>query len=49
MSKTVTVRVPDKLNLEQCQKVLVAVLTKAGHTQLLLGIQNQFRERSRPR
>ena len=42
MSKTVTVRVPDKLNLEQCQKVLAAVLTKAGHTNCYSGFKISF-------
>ena len=42
MSKTVTVRVSDKMNLEQCQKVLAAVLTKAGHTHCYSGFKLSF-------
>ena len=42
MSKNVTVYVHDKLNLEQCQKVLAAVLTKAGHTGCFSGFKIGF-------
>jgi hypothetical protein len=42
MSKNVTVLVHDKLNLEQCQKVLAAVLTKAGHTGCFSGLKISF-------
>ena len=42
MSKSFTVHAPDKLNLEQCQKVLAAVLTKAGHTQCFSGLKISF-------
>lgn len=42
MSKIVTVHVHDKMNLEQCQKVLAAVLTKAGHTGCFSGLKIGF-------
>jgi hypothetical protein len=40
--KTVTVRVPDNLNLEQSQKLLASVLGKAGHPFCLSGLQINF-------
>jgi hypothetical protein len=42
MSKNITVHVHDKLNLEQCQKVLASVLTKAGHTGCFSGFKISF-------
>lgn len=44
MSKTVTVHVSNKMNLEQCQKVLAAVLTKAGHTHCYSGFKLSFED-----
>jgi hypothetical protein len=40
--KVVTVRVPEKLTLEQCQKVLVAVLGKAGCPHCFSGLNISF-------
>jgi hypothetical protein len=40
--KSVTVRVPNNLNLEQSQKLLAAVLGKAGHPMCLSGLQINF-------
>jgi hypothetical protein len=40
--KTVTVRVPEKLNLEQSQKLLASVLGKAGHPFCLSGMNINF-------
>jgi hypothetical protein len=40
--KTVTVRVPDTLTLEQSQKVLASVLGKAGHPFCLSGLNIYF-------
>jgi hypothetical protein len=42
MSKNLTVYVHDKMNLEQCQKVLSAVLTRAGHTGCFSGFKIGF-------
>ena len=42
MSKTITVHAPDKMNLEQCQKALAAILTKAGHTGCFSGFKISF-------
>ena len=36
--KTVSVRVPDNLTLEQCQRVLASVLGKAGHPTCYSGL-----------
>lgn len=40
--KNVTVRVSEKLNLDQCQKVLAAVLHKAGHPTCVSGLNIYF-------
>jgi hypothetical protein len=40
--KKVTVRVHEFLNLEQSQKVLAAVLTRAGHPQCYSGFNISF-------
>ena len=40
--KAVTVRVPDKLTLEQSQKVLATVLGKAGHPTCFSGLKIGF-------
>jgi hypothetical protein len=40
--KSVTVRVSEPLNLEQCQKVLSAVLAKAGHPNCYSGFNISF-------
>jgi hypothetical protein len=40
--KALTVRVPEKLNLEQCQKVLASVLGKAGHPGCFSGFKISF-------
>jgi hypothetical protein len=40
--KTVSVRVPDNLTLEQCQRVLASVLGKAGHPTCYSGLNISF-------
>jgi len=40
--KSVTVHAPHSMTLEQCQKVLAAVLTKAGHTGCFSGFKISF-------
>lgn len=40
--KAVTVRVPDKLTLEQSQKVLATILGKAGHPACFSGFNIGF-------
>lgn len=40
--KSVTVRVSEPLNLEQCQKVLSSVLNKAGHPNCYSGFNLSF-------
>jgi hypothetical protein len=40
--KTVTVHVPEKLNLEQCQKLLASVLGKVGHPGCYSGFNINF-------
>jgi len=40
--KVVTVRVPEKLNLEQCQKILASVLGKVGHPGCYSGFNINF-------
>lgn len=40
--KNVTVRVHENLNLEQSQKVLAAVLNRAGHPQCYSGFNLSF-------
>jgi hypothetical protein len=40
--KQVTVRVPDKMNLEQSQKLLAAVLGKVGHPHCYSGFKITF-------
>ncbi|ADV80863.1 hypothetical protein [Terriglobus saanensis] len=40
--KTVTVRVPESLNLESCQKVLASVLGKVGHPTCYSGFNINF-------
>jgi len=40
--KSVSVRVPDKLTLEQSQKVLATILGKAGHPTCLSGLKISF-------
>jgi hypothetical protein len=40
--KAITVRVPEKLSLEQCQKVLASVLGKAGHPGCFSGFNISF-------
>jgi hypothetical protein len=40
--KTVTVRVPANLSLEQSQKVLASVLGKAGHPTCYSGLKISF-------
>jgi len=42
MMKNVTVHVPDKLNLEQSQKLLAQVLGKVGHPACYSGINISF-------
>ena len=42
--RTITVRVPPKLNLEQAQKVLTNVLGKAGHPNCFSGFDIRFAE-----
>ena len=42
MSKAITVHAPDKMNLEQCQKALASILTKAGHTGCFSGFKISF-------
>ena len=42
--KAVTVRVPAHLNLEQSQKVLAAVLVKAGHPNCYSGFKISFED-----
>jgi hypothetical protein len=42
MMKVVTVRVPEKLSLEQCQKVLGSVLGKVGHPNCFSGFKISF-------
>lgn len=42
MSKVVTVRVPEKMNLEQCQKILAQVLGKAGCPNCYSGFKISF-------
>jgi hypothetical protein len=42
MAKQITVRVPHNLNLEQSQKVLAAVLVKAGHPFCFSGFKIAF-------
>ena len=41
-TKSVTVRVPDTLDLEQCQTVLAAVLAKAGCRACCSGVNISF-------
>ena len=40
--KTVSVHVPEKLNLEACQKLLASVLGKVGHPQCYSGFNINF-------
>jgi len=40
--KVVTVHVPEKLNLEQCQKILASVLGKVGHPGCYSGFNINF-------
>ncbi|HEX4277081.1 MAG TPA: hypothetical protein VHZ74_17115 [Bryobacteraceae bacterium] len=40
--KTISVRVPDKLTLEQSQKVLASVLGKMGHPACYSGFNINF-------
>jgi hypothetical protein len=40
--KSVTVHVREKLNLDQCQKVLASVLGKAGHPMCFSGFKISF-------
>ncbi|MGB6775212.1 MAG: hypothetical protein WBE45_12590 [Terriglobales bacterium] len=40
--KNVTVRVPENLTLEQCQRVLASVLNKAGHPACYSGFNISF-------
>ena len=40
--KSVTVHVPEKLNLEQCQKLLASVLGKVGHPGCYSGFNINF-------
>ncbi len=42
MKKIITVRVPEKSNLEQLQKLLGSVVGKAGHPMCLSGFQITF-------
>ncbi len=42
MSRNIAVHVHDGMNLEQCQKVLAAVLTKAGHPMCYSGFKISF-------
>ena len=46
--KQITVRVHDKMNLEQCQKLLASVLTKAGHPMCYSGFKIAFENASDP-
>jgi hypothetical protein len=39
---SVTVRVPDGLNLDQCKTVLTSVLTKVGHPYCFSGFKIAF-------
>jgi hypothetical protein len=40
--KNIAVRIPENLNLEQCQRVLASVLTKAGHPTCYSGFNISF-------
>ena len=40
--KNVTVRVPERLNLEQSQKVLASILNKVGHPACYSGFNISF-------
>jgi len=40
--KSITVRVHESLNLEQCQKVLASVMGKAGHPNCYSGFNISF-------
>jgi hypothetical protein len=42
MKKIITVRVPEKSNLDQLQKLLGSVVAKAGHPMCLSGFQITF-------
>jgi len=46
--KVVTVRVPEKLTLEQSKKVLLAVLHKAGHPTCFSGFHINFETATDP-
>jgi len=43
MAQNVTVHVPDKMNLEQSQKLLAQVLGKVGHPGCYSGININFK------
>ena len=46
--KAFTVLVPEKLNLEQCHKVLASVLVKAGHPSCFSGFKISFENAVNP-
>lgn len=43
-TKSLLVRTPQNLNLQQCEKVLAAVLNKAGHPQCFSGFKIGFQD-----
>ena len=46
MKKVITVRVPEKSNLEQLQKLLGSVVAKSGTPDVSFGFPDHLRERS---